>query len=311
MFTHEPVLLSECLRILDPKAGESVLDVTLGLGGHAREFLQRIGSTGSFIGLDADQDNLHQAEVSLRNCAATKTFIHTNFHSLLDCLPSDRREFDVIFADIGLSSVHVDDPSRGFTFRTDAPLDLRFDRTSGMTGAALLSSLDPETLMTAFQKFGELPRARSLVEAIRTRKDGPIHRTGQLVDVVRAVYGYKAPGFLPQVFQALRILVNGELDALERLLNIGPSMLKPGGRMGIISFHSLEDRLVKQTFRELVAVEKDPVTGAAVQESPFILLTPRAIRPTAEEIKNNPRSRSACLRALSKAQLYTSHRSNV
>ncbi|MDD5055529.1 MAG: 16S rRNA (cytosine(1402)-N(4))-methyltransferase RsmH [Candidatus Peribacteraceae bacterium] len=309
MFTHEPVLLAECLRILNPESGESVLDVTLGLGGHARAFIDRIGPTGRFIGLDADSDNLRLAQESLKDIPVASTFIHANFLSLPDCLPEDRRTFDVIIADIGLSSVHVDDPSRGFTFRKDAPLDLRFDRTTGMTGAALLASLDPSTLLSAFREYGELPRARSLVDAIvRVRGDHPILRTGELVDVVRGVFGYKTPDVLPQIFQALRILVNQELSALRHLLAIGPSLLKPGGRLGIISFHSLEDRLVKHAFRGLVTETKDVVTGAPIAKTPFTLLTPKAVRPSAQEVKRNSRSRSACLRALSLSPLYTSRR---
>jgi 16S rRNA (cytosine1402-N4)-methyltransferase len=309
MFTHEPVLLAECLKILAPAAGESLLDVTLGLGGHARAFIDRIGAAGHFIGLDADSDNLRLAQESLKDVSATTTFIHSNFSSLPDCLPRNQRQFDVILADIGLSSVHVDDPSRGFTFRSDAPLDLRFDRTNGMTGAELLSSLDPDTLLRAFREFGELPRARSLVDAIvRIRNDHPILRTGELVDVVRGVFGYKTSDVLPQVFQALRILVNQELEALKHLLAVAPSLLKTGGRLGIISFHSLEDRLVKHTFRELAKETLDAMTGASIAKAPFVLLTSKAVRPSAEEVKKNPRSRSACLRALSKSALYTSSR---
>lgn len=309
MLIHEPVLLGECLEILRPSAGDAVLDVTLGLGGHARAFTDRIGPNGTFIGLDADSDNLSLARESLKGAAPSSIFIHANFLSLPDCLPEDRRKFDVILADIGLSSAHVDDPSRGFTFRKDAPLDLRFDRTSGMTGAALLASLDPDTLLAAFREFGELPRARSLTDAIvRVRKEQPILRTGELVDVARGVFGYKTPDFLPQIFQALRILVNRELAALKQLLAVGPSLLKPGGRLGIISFHSLEDRLVKHAFRDLVKEPKDVVTGASIAKAPFVLLTPKAVRPSAEEVKRNPRSRSACLRALSAVTLYTSAR---
>lgn len=306
MFTHEPVLLRECLEILHPTEGDAVLDVTLGLGGHARAFIDRIGPTGSFIGLDADSDNLRLAQESLRDAPVHGTFIHANFLSLPDCLPDDQRTFDVILADIGLSSVHVDDPTRGFTFRTDAPLDLRFDRTSGMTGAALLASLDPVTLLAAFREFGELPRARSLTDAIvRVRNEHPILKTGELTDVARGVFGYKTQEYLPQIFQALRILVNRELVALKQLLAVAPLLLKKGGRLGIISFHSLEDRLVKHAFRDLVKEPKDVVTGASIAKAPFVLLTPKAVRPTPEEVKKNPRSRSACLRALSVTPLYT------
>lgn len=296
---HAPVLLAETMELCRPSPGEAVLDCTLGLGGHAAEFLARTGPSGTLVGIDADEANLRTARDALRLYGERARFIHANFRELPACLPDKSATFDVIFADLGLSSPHLDDPGRGFSFRADAPLDMRFDRSTGATAADLLATLPERELVMIFQKYGELPRAHALtktVVSLRTRE--PVVSTAQLFGVVTSVYGYRAEARAPQVFQALRIAVNDELGSLDHLLKSAPAMLKPGGRLGIISFHSLEDRMVKHTFRDLIAVERDPVTGADVSSPSFELITKRAVAPSEQEVKRNPRARSAKLRIL-------------
>ncbi len=306
MHVHTPVLLSETLEILSPKSGDRILDITLGLGGHSELLLQTAGETGSLIALDADTENIALAEKKLEKFGTRVKIIHANFSELPGCLPEDRRQFDVILADLGLSSPHIDDPTRGFTFRADAPLDMRFDRTSGMTAALLIASLDEITLLSIFQGLGELPNARRFTDAIvARRKDDPIRTSGDLVETANFIYGYKAPRYLPQIFQALRIAVNHEQEALSRFLTVLPTLLAPGGRSAVISYHSLEDGPVKTAFRELCADQKHPFTGSITTKSGFEMLSKKGVIPTAREIRENPRSRSARLRAIRKREEYT------
>ena len=302
-FTHEPVLLgtegdSPLMTLLDPKEGETVLDVTVGLGGHALAFANRIGSSGTFIALDADAKNLAMAEERLRETPPVKKFLHENFFVLKDLhLP----KVDLLFADLGVSSPHVDDPSRGFSFRFDAPLDLRFDQTKGRTASDLLGRWKEEEIKDILFQYGEIRSpgrlARSLFELGRISPPRML-RTTDVKRCVESVFGYRAPSILPQVFQALRIAVNRELDALQALLDAGPLLLKPGGRLAIIAYHSLEDRWVKQTFKRLATPVKDPEKGSVLREAPFVLRTPKAVKPTPEEIARNPRARSARFRVL-------------
>lgn len=313
---HTPVLLRESLNLLTPKPGEVVVDVTLGLGGHALAFLERIGGKGKLIGIDADERNLEATAVLLER-ANTSTalsagsvsesrgfstrrpfgsprskrteFIHANFRDLPALhLP----QCDILFADLGLSSPHLDDPERGFSFRSDAPLDMRFDQTQGESASDLLRQAEEGYLLKIFREYGELSDARPLVKAILTRrKKNPLQRTSDLVDAAKEAYGWKAQKLLPQIFQALRIAVNDEIGALASLLEHGPLLLSQGGRMGVISFHSLEDRMVKQRFASLTP------RGAVSQ---YTLLTPKPIKPTMGEVAANPRARSARLRILRK-----------
>ncbi|MSR67519.1 16S rRNA (cytosine(1402)-N(4))-methyltransferase RsmH [Candidatus Peribacteria bacterium] len=309
MHTHVPVLLQETVEILSPKVGDRILDVTLGLGGHSELLLHSAGDRGSLIALDADTENIAHAEMKLEKFGTRVKIVHANFSELPGCLPEDRRQFDVILADLGLSSPHIDDPSRGFTFRADAPLDMRFDRTTGMTAALLLASLDEVTLLKIFQELGELPSARRFTDAIvARRKDSPVRKSGDLVETANLVYGYKAPRVLPQIFQALRMAVNRESEALQNFLLVVPALLAPGGRCAVISYHSLEDSPVKTSFRELCRDGKDPFTGSVTRPSEFELLTKKGIAPTASEIEKNSRSRSARLRAIRKRKEYDSRR---
>ncbi len=276
-----------------------MLDLTLGLGGHSEALLSAVNGNASLLALDADPENIAVAKKRLEKFGSSVSIIHANFGSLPVCLPPNERTFDLIVADLGLSSPHIDDPTRGFTFRSEAPLDMRFDRSSGMTAAMLLASLDPEKLRKIFWEYGELPKVRRLVDEIVLRRAvSPVRTSADLVDVTNVVFGYKASGALPQIFQALRMAVNRETEVLRHMLDAAPQLLAPGGRMAIISYHSLEDRLVKCAFRSLLADVKDPMTGSAVKTSDFLPMTKKTITPSEEEIHDNPRSRSARLRAI-------------
>lgn len=289
---HIPVLTDEVIELLDPKSGETVLDVTVGLGGHAKLFLERIGKKGELIGLDADQNNLSESEKILDG--KNVTLIHANFRDISNI---DLPECDIIFADLGLSSPHVDDPSRGFSFREDGPLDLRFDQTKDMTAAELISQTSEQELAEIFKEYGELRQPHPLARKIKEVKP---KTTTELNEVAQNVFGHHAKKTLPQIFQALRIAVNDELGSLKKLLDDGLALLKSNGRMGIISYHSLEDRMVKRRFRDISTSEKDPMTGASLSPANFSLLTKKAIKPTMDEIRKNPRSRSARFRVIKK-----------
>jgi 16S rRNA (cytosine1402-N4)-methyltransferase len=291
-FHHTPVLLRSVQEVLSPETGEIVLDVTLGLGGHAAMFLEAVGEKGKLIGLDADEKNLEQARKNLSVNRENLELHHVNFRELPTLnLPL----CDIVFADLGLSSPHIDDPARGFTFREDAPLDMRFDRSQGLTGAEVLDSSSEEEIADILYYFGEIRQSRKIA---RTLKENTIKTTWDLKEATEKALGWRAKSILPQVFQALRISVNGELDALKILLEEGMKLLKPGGRMGIISFHSLEDRMVKRSFRDRTTPPKDPITGADKKPTAWTLLTRRAVMPTDEEISENPRARSARFRAI-------------
>lgn len=288
---HIPVLLEETIRVLDAKPGDRILDVTLGLGGHAAALAERLQGRGEVVALDADEANLTLAKERLAGLNVETHFIHANFASIATL---NLGEFDVILADLGLNSLHVDDATRGFSFRFEGPLDLRFDRASGQTAAEKIAESSEEELITAFREYGELRFAGKLAGIIQRRAP---KTTGELKAAVEEWGGRRAPSLLPQVFQALRVWVNDELGALDKLLEAVPGLLRPGGRAGIISFHSLEDRRVKHAFRALTDPPRDELTGKRGL-APFELLTPKAIRPDQAEVAQNSRSRSALLRAI-------------
>lgn len=291
--SHEPVLLKSgtIFELLKPQDGETVVDATLGLGGHSRAFADAIGSAGHLIAFDADAENISLAQTNLQGALARITVHHKNFRELR----GSGIRANILFADLGLSSPHLDLPERGFSFKSEGPLDMRFDRTSGQTAASFIEGADERDLIHVLSAYGELKKARTLTTQLK--KDLPKTMQG-LRSSVEAIYTYEAQSVLAQVCQALRIAVNDELGALEDLLAAIDEVLLPGGRCGILSYHSLEDRLVKHHFRELCEVEKDETTGAPLSEPNFVLLTKKAILPAEEEIKENPRARSAKFRAI-------------
>jgi 16S rRNA (cytosine1402-N4)-methyltransferase len=312
MIAHTPVLSSATVRLLAAEDDVRILDATVGLGGHSAALLQASGKNSRLTGLDADMENLSTAGKNLSSFGDQVRLIHCNFNSLPDCLPEDERGFDIIFADLGLSSPHVDDASRGFSYHSNVPLDMRYDRSKGLTAVMMLASLDKKSLQQIFQIFGELPKTGKLADEIISRRRLSPVRTGiDLKDAVQKVYGRSSGRLLPQVFQAIRIAVNREIDSLKHLLTVGPGLLVPGGRLAVISYHSLEDRMVKQSFRKLSEDRQDPATGIVTEKAQFELINRKAIKPDKTEISENPRSRSARLRAIRKKPVYNTNRSEL
>ena len=284
---HLPVLLDELLELLGLQPGVCVVDCTIGGGGHALAVLERIGPTGKLIGLDRDPEMLRRAEQRLQS--PNVQLVHANFASVravLDALDVGR--VDAVYADLGVASDQLEAADRGFGFRTAGPLDMRFDPTApGPTAAELVNRCSERELAELIRRYGEERYARRIARAIvRTRQRKRITRADELAEIVRqAVPRHYEHGRLDpatRTFQALRIAVNHELDALQSLLQQLPSILRPGGHAALISFHSLEDRLVKRAFADRERWER---------------LTRKPIRPSAEEVARNPRARSARLRA--------------
>lgn len=281
---HTPVLLTEVLQLAAPTPGGAVLDGTLGLGGHAEALLCAVGPTGSFIGLDTDQRNLALAAERLAPFASQLLLKNLNFRKLSEV--AEPESLDIVLLDLGISSLHLDAAERGFAFRLAGPLDMRLDATRGETAAQLLHRASVPELTQIFRDYGEIRASLPLAQAIKTHlRTGRLDTTIQLAELVTEVVSGRV---LAQVFQALRIAVNDELGALKEALPAALSALRSGGRLVVISFHSLEDRLVKNIFRDW--------KKAGIAE----LLTKKPITPTETEIEQNPRARSALLRALRK-----------
>jgi len=277
---HDPVLLTETLELLAPKTGEVFLDGTLGLAGHAQAILERIGPSGKLIGLDLDPRNLKLARENLRKFSNLETY-HSNFCELQRFAPAN--SLDGILLDLGLSSPHLDDAARGFSFRKSGPLDLRFNSEQSLTAAEILNKFPESEIAEILRNFGEIGISKKIARrVVETRRRKKFEKTEDLVAII------DAKSLLPQVFQALRIAVNDELNALETALNSAVGVLKTGGRIAIISFHSLEDRIVKNFFRDQKKLGN------------FEILTKKPITPSLAEIAENPRSRSGKLRGAGK-----------
>jgi 16S rRNA (cytosine1402-N4)-methyltransferase len=283
---HVPVLPAETLALLDPQPGEVWVDCTTGGGGHARMIAEKVGPTGRLIGLDQDPTMLERAAPRLAGLNAT--LVHANFDQLAEVLEKQGlTPVDGVLADIGFSSDQLGDPARGLSFSTDGPLDMRLDPTSGGTAADLVNSLPERELADLLFEFGEERKSfRVAKRIVERRKVKRFETTADLAAVVRSCLP-RSGGIDPatRTFQALRIAVNDELGALDRLLAALPVVVKPGGRAGVISFHSLEDRRVKQAFRD--------------QE----VWTPKTRKPVEAgeaETATNPRARSAKLRVATK-----------
>jgi len=305
-FRHLSVMPKEVLAYLAPQAGEVFLDGTLGGGGHARLILEASAPDGRLIGLDRDPAALKKAGEVLAPFGDRAVLRHGNFaeaNHILPALGVDR--VDGILLDLGVSSHQLDAEERGFSFRADAPLDMRMDTTAGQTAADVLESASAEELARIFREYGEERWAGRIARRIlATRTEKPLLTTGQLADLVRDTVpgGYKPARIHPatRVFQALRIQVNGELDHVAQGISRGLELLKPGGRMVVISFHSLEDRIVKQFFQRqaqsCICPPQLPYCNCGHQAK-LEILTRKAVRASEEEIADNPRARSAVLRA--------------
>jgi len=297
--THVPVLIEEVMACLEPKPGEIVIDCTIGFGGHAREFLKRIGPTGKLIAIDMDSQELERTRNRLGKDNTNISFHHSNFAGVAGVLKKEGLQTcDIIFADLGVSSMQIDNPARGMSYKNEGPIDMRMDSRLKQTGADLINSLSQEELSKAFLELADEPDHEKIAEFIvNQRKVTPIQQTEQLIRLIFSVKGLtekiwkkqNRSGFgklhpAARVFQAIRILVNDELGSLKELLRISPYCLKDGGRIGIISFHSGEDRIVKRWFRDNVR------TGV------YKSAAPDAIVPRTREIMANPRSASAKFR---------------
>ncbi len=291
---HAPVLLDEALTWLAPRPGGRYCDATVGLAGHARAILERSGPDGQLIGLDRDPDALGLARIELEPFGERVTLVHARFSQARDVL--ERLQMvpvDGFLVDLGVSSPQLDRPERGFSFRHDGPLDMRMDPGSGESAADLLRRVDEAELVRIIRDFGEERHAVRVARAIiEARRSGPVDTTGKLAAVVARALPRHEPGKNPatRTFQALRIAVNEELEEIDRFLSVAADCLRPGGRLCVIAFHSLEDRIVKRRFRALAGRDGG---GPAVLR----ILTKHVVVPTDAERARNPRSRSARLRA--------------
>ncbi len=296
---HVPVLLKEAIDFLAVKPGGTYLDATVGLGGHSLEIAKRLGAAGHLIGFDKDGAALERAVASCQLPVAsegdharadwpTVTFIHGSFAEVGERVAP--ASLDGLMADLGVSSLQLGDAARGFSFQAEGPLDMRMNPMSGETAEQVVNHIDERELADVIYEFGEERRSRRIARAIvRSR---PIRTTTQLVEVVAAAarsmnWKHERIRIHPatRTFQALRIFVNRELDDLKALMEAAPRVLKPGGRLVVISFHSLEDRIVKDAMR------------AEAKDMNFRLLTKKPVTASEDEIERNPRSRSAKMRA--------------
>ena len=306
---HTTVLAKETIDLLGPVKGGVYVDATLGLGGHALEILERVDD-GRVIGIDRDAAAIEAATERLKAFGERFTAVQGNFADIAEILESVGMALvDGIVADLGVSSLQLDSRDRGFSFRFDAPLDMRMNPEADIpTAADLLATLPEADLANVIYRFGEERASRRIARWIVEKRDGdaPITTTKQLADLVeRAVRKSPKDKIHPatRTFQALRIAVNQELDAIERFLKDAVSSLRPAGRLAVISFHSLEDRIVKQEFRRMSGVcscpPRLPVCGCGTVEL-VELVTRKPVIPTEDEQRSNPRSRSAKLRVVRK-----------
>jgi 16S rRNA (cytosine1402-N4)-methyltransferase len=311
---HRPVLLDEVLTALAPAEGAVVVDCTVGWAGHAAELLRRVGPAGRLIGLDLDPENLPRARERLAAVGHPFALRHSNFAGLPAVLAAeDAAGADAVLADLGMSSMQVDDPERGFSYVRDGPLDMRMDRTRGRTAANLLATISQEKLARALHELGDEPDAERVAALLtEAARQGKLARTTDVAHLLLEAAGAGEPGRVSarskswrlhpapgswethpaaRTFQALRILVNRELANLDCLLRVLPDVLRPGGRAAVISFHSGEDRQVKTAFR------------AGQAAGVYSEISAEPIRPSFAERTANPRSRSAKLRWARRARL--------
>ncbi|MFO0841835.1 MAG: 16S rRNA (cytosine(1402)-N(4))-methyltransferase RsmH [Gemmataceae bacterium] len=295
---HLPVMLSEVLAALAPREGGVFVDCTAGWAGHASELLRRVGPAGRVLALDLDPENLARAGERLAEVGHPHSLHHANFAGLVGVLAAEGIDrVEGVLADLGMSSMQVDDPDRGFSYVRDGPLDMRMDRTRGLTAAELLAGIVPEELARALREYGDEEQADRLAPVlVAAAKAGEVPTTSRLAGLIQSTLGGKRPWKLhpskgkwnlhpaARTFQALRILVNRELANLAHLLRVLPDVLRPGGTAAVISFHSGEDRLVKAAFRD------------GLRQGVYSEATDEPVRASPAERLDNPRSRSAKLR---------------
>jgi 16S rRNA (cytosine1402-N4)-methyltransferase len=301
---HVPVLAGELIDITAPARGETAIDCTFGAGGHARLVAERIGSTGTLICIDRDPAAEARFDELAAEVPCETRFLRMDYAEGLSVLGEEGQQADVVYLDLGISSLQVDARERGFSYSYDAPLDMRMDPTQELDARTVVNTWDERQLAQIFRRYGEDPNARRIAREVVRRR--PLQTTGELVEAIEAAlpaavrrsFGGGHPA--KRVFQAVRIAVNGELDSLDRALPLAWGLLRPGGRLAAISFHSLEDRRVKRFLadraRGCICPPDFPVCVCG-REPEAELLTGRAVAPTPGEVAQNPRSKSGRLRA--------------
>jgi len=302
---HVPVLAEEVRECLAVRPGETVVDATFGAGGHATLLAADLQGSGKLIAVDRDPTARTYFERFERNARVNARLLRGDFGVVLPQLAENGVRADAVLLDLGVSSMQLDRPDRGFSYAADAPLDMRMDPTQDVTAAELVNTWDERDLVSIFRRYGEERYAKQIGRAIgRRRKEQPFERTGELVDAIKAAipaparFGEGHPA--KRVFQALRIAVNDELGSLEAALPAALEMLRPGGRLAVISFHSLEDRIVKHFLRERergCTCPPDFPVCVCGNEPELRAIQRRPVRPSQAEIAANPRSSSARLRA--------------
>src|SRR6266567_3530657 len=302
---HVPVLADEVRELLAVRPGETVVDATFGAGGHASLLAADLQGRGKLIAIDRDPGARVYFDRLAKRAGVQTRFLRGDFSVVLEQLAGNDVQADAILLDLGVSSMQIDRPGRGFSYTADAPLDMRMDPSADVSAAGIVNEADERDLATIFKRYGEERYAKQIARAIvRRRKEQPFERTSELVETIRAAipaparFGDGHPA--KRVFQALRIAVNDELGALEAALPSAFSMLQPGGRLAAISFHSLEDRIVKRFLRSQergCTCPPDFPVCVCGQEPALRAQSRRAIRPSAQEIAANPRAASARLRA--------------
>lgn len=289
MFTHTPVLLDEVIQFLQPQPGGRFIDATLGTGGHTRAILERTAPDGKVLAIDRDESALTKGCEALASFGSRVIFVHSNFREIARIAAGNNfYGADGALADIGVSSMMVDDASRGFSFMREGPLDMRMDRDQELTAAGVVNTYSEKEIADILFNFGEERRSRAIARSIVRGR--PLKLTTDLARAVERVIGGPRYGQIhpaTRTFQALRIFVNDELKSLDTFLESSMTVIRSGGRLVVITFHSLEDRIVKQKFR--------------ASPAPGRVLTKKVVIATDEELRRNPRARSAKLRAWEKS----------
>ena len=286
---HLPVLLKQVLQYLDPQSGQTYLDLTGGYGGHASSVLEQTGNPEGSVLVDRDQNAI--SELEKRFAGQGIGLIHADFLTASEQLKEQGKQFDLILADLGVSSPHLNQASRGFSIKADGPLDMRMDQSQSLTAEKVVNTYSADELADLLKRYGEEPKARRIASLIVEHR--PITTTSELANIVAKAWpGHSKVHPATRTFQALRIAVNDELELLRKALPVWmDDLLAPGGRIAIISFHSLEDRIVKQALAEKAGDRYD---------APLRLLTKKPVTGDDDELVSNPRARSAKLRAASK-----------
>lgn len=284
---HIPVLLEEVIELLGPKPGDRYLDLTAGYGGHASRVIERISDTGKATLVDRDSYAVKHLKKAFANNKQVH-IIHQDFYGASQKIHDDNQKFDIILADLGISSPHIDNPERGFSVNFDGPLDMRMDISQAKTADNIINQMSEEELKKILAKYGELNNPRVVAEAIVSNR--PFQSTAELAELIATIKPRKPSQRLhpaTQVFLAVRIEVNNELQQVEKSLPIWTELLNPGGRIGVISFHSLEDRIVKRFFKDY---------GGNRYDAPLQTVNKKPVTGSAKEVVFNPRARSAKLR---------------